>query len=237
MKKTIPYLIVAIALITVSCERNPYADFSASHTTAYVGEAVYFTNYSSDADYFEWDFGDGTYSNNYDVAHAYTTEGVYTVSLTAFAGDNLVDMAIMDIQVVYPTTLEVEVLEYYDEYPVRGAEVILYPTLSDWEDMTREIANGITNNDGMVVFTDLQAKSYFIDAWESEHNNYILAEEDINFIRTLPLEPNTVNHFYAYVDYVPAAASLKVEAKKGAKTHLKIMKLERKYSDKVPAEK
>lgn len=237
MKKILPYLLVLGVVTLVGCEYHPYADFSASSTTVYVGESVYFTNYSSDAEYFEWDSGDGTFSTAFDAAHAFTYAGIYTVSLAAFSDDRQVDRAFVDIRVVFPTTLEVEVLEFYDEYPVRNAEVVLYPTLSDWEDMTRPVVSGITDRDGIVVFTELQAKSYFIDAWESNHNNYLLAEEDLNFIRTLPLLPGEVNHFYAYVDYVVEAAPSKGGAKENSKKQLKIMKLERKFEDKVPAKK
>jgi hypothetical protein len=237
MKKILPYVLLATAAFAVSCEYHPYADFSSSHSTAYIGERIVFTNFSSDADYFEWDFGDGYVSKTFDAAHSYETEGIYTVTLTAYSDDRQADRAMMDIHVVFPTTLEVEVLEYYDEYPVRDAEVVLYPTLADWEDMTRPVASGLTDRDGFAVFTELEAKSYFVDVFEHNHNNYILAEEDINFIHTLPLEPHMVNHFFAYVDYVAEAAPSKGTAKKQSKQQLKIMKLERKYSDKVPLPK
>lgn len=238
MKKIITLFVIGSALFAMSCERHPYADFTTSHSVAYVGESVYFTNYSSDADFFEWNFGDGTFSNAVDAVHAFTAPGVYTVSLAAFYGSSQADRAYMDIEVIYPpTTLEVEVLEYYDEYPVPDAEVILYPTLADWEDMTWEVASGFTNRNGIVVFTDLDPKSYYLDVWEIDHNNYILAEDDIDFIRTLPLEPYEHNHFIAYVDYIPEAAATKAEAKKQSKAQLKIMKVERKHSDKVKNKK
>jgi hypothetical protein len=237
MKKILPYFVLSVFIFATSCEHDPYADFSVSHETAYVGENVYFTNFSSDADYYEWNFGDGTFSNAVDAVHAFTDEGIYTISLSAFSGNREVDRAFIDIEIIYPVTLEVEVLEWYDKYPVRDAEVILYPTLSDWEDETRAVVSGFTDRDGIVVFSDLRPKSYFIDAWEPNHNNYILAEENVNFIRTLPLERNTINHFYAYVDYIAEAAPNRGEAKEESKKQLKIMKLERKHSETVPEKK
>ena len=48
----------------------------------------------------------------------------------------LTDEASLTLDVKIPTLLEIEVLEYYEEYPVEGASVIIYPTLTDWENET-----------------------------------------------------------------------------------------------------
>ncbi|GAI89460.1 unnamed protein product, partial [marine sediment metagenome] len=60
---------------------------------------------------------------------------------------------------------------------------------------------------------------------EQNHNNYTLADEDIKFISVPQLEPNEINRFVAWVDYV--------SSKGGERNRqLKIKKLERKYTDK-----
>lgn len=201
MKKII-YIILAGALITMSCDRQPYADFFTSRTECEVGDIIYFTNNSMDADYFEWDLGDGYFTSEFNPSHIYQHEGCYTVSLTAFSAGRTFDKAYKTIHVLFPTTLEIEVLEYYDEYPVAGASVILYNSLDDWWDEYNPLAEGFTNQNGFVTFSQLEMQRYYIDVWEEYHNNWILAEEDYGFIETDLLIPNEINYFLAWVDYV-----------------------------------
>lgn len=58
---------------------NAIADFDADID----GQTVTFTNFSEDADEFEWDFGDGNTSDEEDPVHTYDSDGTYTVTLTA----------------------------------------------------------------------------------------------------------------------------------------------------------
>jgi PKD repeat protein/KaiC/GvpD/RAD55 family RecA-like ATPase len=80
-------------------DRTPSASFTVSSTTAYTNETVTFNATSSyDPDglilsYF-WDFGDGTNATDIITSHAYTHEGVYTVSLTVTDDDNNTDSAV-----------------------------------------------------------------------------------------------------------------------------------------------
>lgn len=52
---------------------------------------VEFTNTSVGADSYKWDFGDGDYSSNKDVTHAYASTGTYTVTLTGTANGTKYD--------------------------------------------------------------------------------------------------------------------------------------------------
>ncbi|OPZ55638.1 MAG: hypothetical protein BWY89_01298 [Bacteroidetes bacterium ADurb.BinA012] len=121
--------------------------------------------------------------------------------LTAYSKSGSIDKSYLDIEIISPTMLEIEVLEYYDQYPVSGASVILYPTEKDWDNETNAIVEGFTNASGKVVFTNLQPRVYFVDVWHSTHNNYTLRDEDTGFIRTDQLEKNQLNKFIAWVDY------------------------------------
>ena len=190
-----------------------------------VSDEVYFTNNSLDARYFEWNFGDGTSSTDVNPIHVYTASGTYTVTLSAISRHNHIDRAYQDITVLFPTTLEIKVLEYYDEYPVGNASVILYPTYDDWLAETSMIIEGFTNTNGIVIFSRMDPAVYYVDVWEQNHNNYTLADDDIDWIRIPQLEPNEINRFVAWVDYV--------SSKSGERNRqLKIKKLERKYTDK-----
>ncbi|HOE05174.1 MAG TPA: PKD domain-containing protein [Bacteroidales bacterium] len=61
-----------------------YVDFFAENTNILENTPVQFTNTSSldDPISYNWDFGDGGTSNQQNPVHAYTTSGVYDVSLT-----------------------------------------------------------------------------------------------------------------------------------------------------------
>ena len=224
MKRTALILLV-LPLILTSCRIEPVAGFFTSEVNVEVGDEVYFTNNSLDARHFEWDFGDGTSSTDINPIHVYTASGTYTVTLSAISKRNYIDRAYQDITVLFPTTLEIEVLEYYDEYPVENASVILFPTYDDWLAETNMIIEGFTNTNGIVIFSRMDPAIYYVDVWEQNHNNYTLADDDIDWIRIPQLEPNEINSFVAWVDYVSSKSG-------GRNRQLKIKKLERNYTDK-----
>ncbi len=233
MKKYI-LIITIISLFLSGCEKDPYADFSASAKVVDIDEIIYFTNLSQDAEYYEWDFGDGTISSQRNPSHNYSAEGIYTVSLTAYRDSRLYDRAYMNIEVLMPTMLEITVLEYYDEYPVSDASVILYPSRYDWDNETNALVEGFTDNNGVVTFTGLSPVSYWIDVWHTNYNNYKLAEEDEYWIKTLPLVKNSLNTFIAYVDEVEPPAKIKsTEIKRDRKmNNYKINREERTFKNK-----
>ncbi|MEA3447421.1 MAG: PKD domain-containing protein, partial [Bacteroidota bacterium] len=66
-------------------ELAPVADFTASPTYSCDGN-VQFTDQSSNADTWEWDFGDGNTSTDQNPLHTYASNGTYTVSLTVTNG-------------------------------------------------------------------------------------------------------------------------------------------------------
>ncbi len=229
--KKLGYILLAVPLFLASCSQEPIADFYVSRNIVEVGEAVYFTNNSYDSDYFEWDFGDGTRSTAFDANHVYTQAGFYDVSLFAFNGQHRVDKAVTTIEVQYtPPSLEVIVLEYYDEYAVQDASVLLYGSLQDWNDEYNPLVEGFTNEYGEVIFDNLNVQRYYIDVWEQEHHNYWLAEEDVKWIETHVLVPNELNTFFAYVDWVepePMKSSLNSSIEGSTERNRAIMRVKK----------
>ncbi|MEE9443188.1 MAG: PKD domain-containing protein [candidate division Zixibacteria bacterium] len=61
----------------------PEAEFEADYSEGCVGLIVHFSNLSSYATDYHWDFGDGSTSSDESPDHYYNTAGVYTVTLTA----------------------------------------------------------------------------------------------------------------------------------------------------------
>ncbi len=76
--------ILLISLFTLSCKKTPpVANFSFDGTAKNAPTSVQFTNTSTDADEYAWDFGDGGNSSEKDPNHLYKNAGTYTITLVA----------------------------------------------------------------------------------------------------------------------------------------------------------
>jgi len=203
--KRLLFILPILFLILTGCNKDPYADAIISPNPAYVGEDIYFDNISTNAEHFEWNMGDGTIYSGVHVTHYYNDPGIYLVTLKAFGQKGGVSTATFEVEVI-GSQLRVIVKEYYDEYPVENASVILYPTLQDWIDETNMVDEQFTNAVGECMFNGLSYQRYYVDVWEANHDNYMLAEEDVGFIETQLLEPDMDHTFIAYVDYYETSA-------------------------------
>jgi len=221
MKRLI-YLLIAIPILIYSCEKMPQASFSTDNADPEVGQEIHFKNLSDNSVSYEWDFGDGYGSNEENPVYVYTATGSFEVKLKATSKSGLTDEAYLTVNVKIPTLLEIEVREYFDEYVVPDASVILYSLITDWDNQTNSVSEGMTDADGVIVFSNLDPFVYYVDVWEQNHDNYILRSENIAFIRTPEILPHKINRFVAWVDYV--------QHKKGSGTgtrEMVIRKLER----------
>jgi len=79
--KKLSFLVLIIALL-ISCKKEPSASFTYTGTLE-VGVSIQFTNQSSHADTYTWDFGDGTLSTDVSPNHMFEKPGIYNVTLTA----------------------------------------------------------------------------------------------------------------------------------------------------------
>lgn len=226
--KKIFYFSLFLPFVLISCEKTPEAHFFTNTVEPEVGQDVIFTNDSHNASSFEWDFGDGYVSSDAEPVHYYTATGTYEVVLTAYSRSGLSDESAITIDVKIPTLLEIEVVEWYDEYSVEGASVRLYPTIIDWEEETNLESEGFTDADGFVVFSHLGPWVYYVDVWEQYHDNYTLKIEDIGFIRTPEIMPNRINRFIAWVDYVDHGKGVSTRDRS-----MVIKKIERKPDEKT----
>lgn len=97
-------LLMAVAVIQ-SCgddensKPEPEAEFTASKTTATVGENITFTNTSTNATSYVWSFGDGTTSTEESPIKSFSTVGTYEVTLSA-KGPGGTDTSDEDITII-----------------------------------------------------------------------------------------------------------------------------------------
>ncbi len=208
--KQITYIFLSLTLILFSCHKSPESLFSVDNTQPEVGQTVFFNNNSHNGDRFDWDFGDGYISTDRNPTHEFTATGSYEVTLTVSSGGST-DKSSLTIDVLVPTLLEVEVREWTetgDGPVVPDASIILYPTLTDWDNQTNSVNEAFTDADGIAVFSNLDPFVYYVDVFETTHDNYQLASEDVGFIRTPEVLPNKITGFVAYVDVVNHAAGI-----------------------------
>lgn len=205
--KKILILGVITAIFLSGCEVNPYADFAVKNRAVQPQDIVYFSNLSEHSVSFDWDFGDGTFSNTFSPSHVYTKEGTYTVTLTAVSKDGNVDRVSIALEVYY-TELEIEVAEWNEfetiEFIVENARVRIYLSYNDWFDQRNYVASGYTNAYGIVSFIGLDARSFYIDVQTFEdpfYDNSALGQDDISYILTPVLKPGYKTTFLAFADY------------------------------------
>ncbi|MBN2274468.1 MAG: PKD domain-containing protein [Bacteroidales bacterium] len=223
--KNLIILSAIIMLLAGSCEMKPRAGFHIDSPVVDVYENIYFTNTSSHADSYRWDFGDGTLSSTPNPTHYYELPGRYLVTLEAYKGSQEFDQTSMYIDVT-STSLEIEVLEFYKNYPIPEASIVLYTTQYDWDYQSNQVYDQewLTDANGIVLIHGLRPIIYYVDIWHPSHNNYWLAEDDMGWVKTDPLEKDVINAYTFYVDYVQS-----ISRKDGRKVEqYKVIKIERK---------
>lgn len=85
--KNIFYL--SVVLLLTSCAK-PLSKFAMVEANRVAPVDVKFTNSSTNAESYKWDFGDGNFSTEKDPTHRYLLSGNYTVTLTAIKGGKLI---------------------------------------------------------------------------------------------------------------------------------------------------
>ncbi|MFW5657589.1 MAG: PKD domain-containing protein, partial [Bacteroidota bacterium] len=86
----------------------PNSFFDLAPRFVYVNdEPVNYFNLSDHGDVFEWDFGDGTTSNQFNPEHIYMEEGTYDVTLKVWTENDCFDLYVMENAVVVEPSGEV----------------------------------------------------------------------------------------------------------------------------------
>ena len=131
--------------IVITVNPQPFADGAISSINGFV---VNFTNASTDATSYSWDFGDFTSSSAQNPTHAFAASGAYTVTLTAINGDCEDD-----------TTFTVNIVVGLDELTALNSAVIYPNPASDNATLAIELTEQtvldvvVMNASGQVVQT------------------------------------------------------------------------------------
>lgn len=206
--KKIKNLIIPIILIifSVSCDTSPsYPDvdacFQVTQDIHYVNEPVYFVNCSQNVIDYEWDFGDGTMSNQRNTEHTYLNPGTYQVRLKTYGYNNSYDLYTHAVTVQGSTDLDILVMYVGTEDPVSNCSVTIFDNEYDWENLvvSNKVDSLVTGSNGVVVFQDLNSIKYYIDAYRainetSYYSNYLQGYATENLIK------DEINAYNIYVE-------------------------------------
>ncbi len=175
-KFLLPLLLIAsLTVIVSSCKKDPVpvASFTFTGDNKPSPCIVSFSNTSTDATSYLWNFGDGTSSSDQNPTHTYTNPqgATYTVSFTATGkgGSNLASKS-LTIQ-PQPTSLEITLKDELANI-VTGASVKLYSSQTDWSNGTNQVGTTLTSDaSGKVKFSALSALKYYWFAEKDCKNN------------------------------------------------------------------
>jgi PKD repeat protein len=118
--------------VTIAVEPNATALFSPStFLTTLPNALVQFTNASTNAISYQWDFGDGSQSTIQSPGHQYTTSGVFPVTLIAEATMCKSDTLIQEITVGFLELKEIDSTTLVYPIPFED-ELLIQGLLLEW---------------------------------------------------------------------------------------------------------
>jgi len=86
MKYRTVFISIIFLLTLLGCGKEPIADFSWEPKQPKVGQEVKFSNLSTNAKSYSWNFGDMSIGKESDPIHIYLKKGSYIVDLNAQNG-------------------------------------------------------------------------------------------------------------------------------------------------------
>ena len=166
-------LILLFSLLMLQCEEDtrPKVAFTLSSSNVAVGEQVQFNNNTEGADSYHWYFGDGEESTQENPTHSYNTAGIYLVSLIAKKGNaNGAGYATIFVGQISSTlgNLKLTYREEGTENLIPNCQVTLFLNQSDLENNINAVAEGFTDENGEILFENLEPGNYYVKAFKHE---------------------------------------------------------------------
>ncbi len=189
--KDLSILIIALNIFAIGCKKEeaisntknntpPVANFAYSISGLFPARTVQFTNSSSNATSYTWEFGDNVTSNDQNPVHIYSTSGLFNVRLTAINdnGSNSLTRAIT-IQ-NEPDTIRINKI-ILNVFPTLDGTGVSWDFSSD-----PDIYFQITNSTGVVLYDGSSLVAY----------NLPSANLSYSYILPVPIMISDINQSY-----------------------------------------
>ena len=112
---------------------SPKADFVVNKKAVYPGLSVQFTDVSSKAESWSWEFGDGTTSTLQNPTHSYNSSGVYNVKLTINGTTSTTINSAVHVLPRYGTPYTLAQGGNFETNPNDFASEVIEGTINPWE--------------------------------------------------------------------------------------------------------
>ena len=197
LKYLVAYVFVASILIH-SCDRGPTAAFRIEPTVnPEAGDSIFFINESIDALSYEWDFGNGKFSEEVAPVIFFDEAGTYKILLNAVngAGEDTLSQV---LSINEPTIMGFRVFEPDSLTPLVDCNIWVYDNQADWYEYSEPQFIELTDMDGIAIFKNLEDIEYFITIYKETSEGLFIVEGKTN-----ALELNANNLFAVATEFYP----------------------------------
>ncbi len=143
------YFFICLSCLCSACSKS-LTSFTLQGNQVKLPAQALFTNNSPEADRWEWNFGDGTTSNEKNPKHLYTKSGIYQVELKSYQGKKMSQMQ-QKIEVLPPdgcyvlieTSMGNMIAKLYDQTPLHRDNFFKHAEQSYYNDLLfHRVING-----------------------------------------------------------------------------------------------
>lgn len=179
--------------VTNTGEISPISDFTASYITCDANREATFTNASTHADQFFWNFGDGKTSTSASPTHFYLADGTYNVLL--YAKDSTCDVGdTITKTVVFNTNPQAPFVDIYSDSCSNGSIKVVYSGELPHYEYTWDFGNGVVEKKQYPTTRYLKSGKYTISLTVKDtlcnHVYQYTFNEDIQVLLDLLYIPN-----------------------------------------------
>jgi len=165
---------------------RPKANFTHTPDVAnYYQPDFVFTNTSTDATSYSWDFGDGASSSGFGVSHSYTDTGYYTVTLTAQNDIGCSDVFTRILQVedafklFTPNAFSPNADNKNDKFSIksRGVKKFSIMIFNRWGEILFQTSDITDSWDGTFDGKEVQEGIYYYSVYGKDYKNEVFQEK------------------------------------------------------------
>ena len=181
MRKNYLFLLLSIFIFTFCSENEesltpPTAEFQFNQGSNYAPATLTFSNQSTNAEYYIWDFGDGSTTTEESPSHIFEKAGNYAVTLTSINKDGSSQFT-ETINVLQPTAYQIKNISSIPLYSVYS----FYDNGVSMQDLfEHETININSYSDEITTSRDKIYVGFYFDGWWLSTNPFTVYNNNLN---------------------------------------------------------